>query len=89
LEIDELSGIAGVITSVGGSARDFEAYVQGPARPEHDRIVDEAQALGVFGVPTMVFNDELFWGGDRIDLLIERIKHSESLATALGSRHRK
>ena len=38
-----------------------------------DRIIDEAEALGVFGVPTMVFNGELFWGGNRIDMLIERI----------------
>ena len=68
LEIDELSDIAGVITSVGGSAGAFEAYIRGPARAEHDRIIDEAEALGVFGVPTMVFNGELFWGGDRIDL---------------------
>ena len=60
-----------------------------PARAEHDRIIDEAEALGVFGVPTMVFNGELFWGGDRIDMLIERIKNPESIATALGSRHRK
>lgn len=53
-----------------------------------DRIIDEAEALGVFGVPTMVFNGELFWGGDRIDMLIERIRSPESIATALGSRHR-
>ena len=89
LDIDELSEISGVIASVGGSAADFEAYVDGPARPEHDRIIDEAEALGVFGVPTMVFNGELFWGGDRINLLIERIKNPDSAATALGSRHRK
>ena len=63
-----------MIASVGGSAADFEAYVHGPARAEHDRIIDEAEDLGVFGVPTMVFNGELFWGGDRIDLLIERIR---------------
>ena len=89
LQIDELSDIAGVIASIGGSASDFEAYAQGPARAEHDRILDEAETLGVFGVPTMVFNDELFWGGDRIDLLIERIKNPGSIAQALGSRHRK
>jgi 2-hydroxychromene-2-carboxylate isomerase len=68
-------------------------------RPYHDTVfrrfwsheleIDEAEALGVFGVPTMVFNGELFWGGDRIDLLIQRIKNPESIATALGSRHRK
>jgi len=88
LEIDELSEISGVIADSGGSAKGFEAYVRGPARTEHDRIIDEAEALGVFGVPTMVFNGELFWGGDRIEMLIERIQRPETIATALGSRHR-
>lgn len=88
LEIDNLSDISGVIASVGGSARDFEAYVQGPAREEHDRLITEAEDLGVFGVPTMVFNGELFWGGDRIGPLIERIKDPDSIKAALGSRHR-
>ncbi|MGY4420663.1 2-hydroxychromene-2-carboxylate isomerase [Bradyrhizobium sp. JR6.1] len=88
LEIDELSEIAGVIAAIGGSTDAFETYVRGPARAEHDRIIDEAEALGVFGVPSMVFNGELFWGGDRIDMLIERIRHPESVAVALGTRHR-
>src|SRR5260370_13212455 len=85
LEIDELSDISGVIASVGGSASEFEAYVHGPARAGHDRIIDEAETLGVFGVPTMAFNGELFWGGDRIDMVIERIKDPASIPTALGS----
>jgi 2-hydroxychromene-2-carboxylate isomerase len=89
LEIDDLAAIADVIGSVGGSAADFEAYVAGPARAEHDLIIEEAEALGVFGVPTMVFNGELFWGGDRIDMLVERIENPEGIAAALGSRHRK
>jgi 2-hydroxychromene-2-carboxylate isomerase len=89
LEIDDLSAISDVIASVGGSARDFQAYVEGSARAEHDRIIDEAETVGVFGVPTMVFNGELFWGGDRIDMLIERIRNPEGIAAALGSRHRK
>jgi len=28
------------------------------------RYTDEAIALGVFGVPTLVLRDELFWGSD-------------------------
>jgi 2-hydroxychromene-2-carboxylate isomerase len=88
LEIDELSDIAGVIAAIGGSTKDFEEYVHGPARADHNRIIEEAETLGVFGVPTMVFNGELFWGGDRIDMLIERIKDPASIAKALGSRHR-
>jgi 2-hydroxychromene-2-carboxylate isomerase len=89
LEIDDLSAVSNVIASVGGSARDFQAFVEGPARDEHDRIIDDAESLGVFGVPTMVFNGELFWGGDRIDMLVERIQNPEGIAAALGSRHRK
>jgi 2-hydroxychromene-2-carboxylate isomerase len=89
LEIDDLQAISGVIASVGGSAGDFEAYAEGPGRAEHEHIINDAEALGVFGVPTMVFNGELFWGGDRIDMLIERIKNPEGAAAALGSRHRK
>ena len=41
---------------------------------------------GMFGVPTMVFNGELFWGGDRIPLLIERIRPPETAEIALGKR---
>jgi 2-hydroxychromene-2-carboxylate isomerase len=89
LDIDELPEISTIIASIGGSAADFESYVHGDARTEHDRIIDEAEDLGVFGVPTMVFNDELFWGTDRIDMLVERIRNPESVAAALGSRHRK
>jgi 2-hydroxychromene-2-carboxylate isomerase len=88
LEIDELSEISGVIADIGGSAKDFKIYIHGPAREEHDRIINEAESIGVFGVPTMVFNGELFWGGDRIGMLIERIRAPETIATALGSRHR-
>ena len=89
IELDDLTAISAVIAEFGGSSSAFVAYVEGPARAEHDRIIDEAEALGVFGVPTMVFNDELFWGTDRIDMLVERIKNPESMAAALGSRHRK
>lgn len=86
LELDELSEISGVIAALGGSVRDFEAYVHGAAREEHDGIIDEAEKIGVFGVPTMVFNGELFWGGDRISLLTERIRAPETAKFALGSR---
>ena len=39
----------------------------------HDNLRNEAEASGVFGVPTFVFEGELFWGGDRIGLLRERL----------------
>jgi 2-hydroxychromene-2-carboxylate isomerase len=60
----------------------------GLAREEHDRIIAEAEALGVFGVPTMVFNGELFWGGDRIPILIERIRAPQTKEIAFGAARR-
>lgn len=34
---------------------------------------ERAVAAGVFGVPTFGYQGELFWGGDRVDLLLRRI----------------
>ena len=88
IELDDLAAISAIVAEFGGSASDFQIYAEGPARIEHDRIIDEAEALGVFGVPTMVFNGELFWGGDRIPMLIERIRNPESAEIALGRRRK-
>ncbi len=35
----------------------------------YDALTQEAIDRGVFGAPTYVFKDELFWGQDRLDLL--------------------
>jgi 2-hydroxychromene-2-carboxylate isomerase len=35
---------------------------------------DEAVALGVFGVPTVVVGDRLFWGDDRLDEAAEKVR---------------
>ena len=36
---------------------------------EHERRVLEAESRGVFGVPTFLFRDQLYWGNDRLVLL--------------------
>ncbi len=44
------------------------------------RLIDqtqEAYALGVFGVPSFVIDQEIFWGQDRLNLLIEYIKKTQ------------
>lgn len=35
---------------------------------------DRAHALGVFGVPTVAVNDELFWGEDRLDAAAAHVR---------------
>ena len=42
---------------------------EGAAQDTHDAWVDEAKTRGVFGVPTFVYGDDLYWGNDRLTLL--------------------
>lgn len=74
LDLDVLEQITGVIEKLGGSAEAFEAYATGLALKEIDAITTEAESLGVFGVPSMLLDGELFWGGDRIDMLTRRLE---------------
>jgi 2-hydroxychromene-2-carboxylate isomerase len=41
---------------------------------EYQANTEEAIARGVFGAPTYVFDDELFWGQDRLDMLGWRLQ---------------
>jgi 2-hydroxychromene-2-carboxylate isomerase len=80
LDIDVLAEVAALIASVGGDAAAFEVYAEGRRRVEQAEIVAAAEAIGVFGVPTFVFEGELFWGGDRIDMLRERVQEWRAMA---------
>ena len=41
-----------------------------------DKNTEEAIAAGVFGVPTFIVADHVFWGQDRIDFLEEAIRQA-------------
>jgi 2-hydroxychromene-2-carboxylate isomerase len=72
LDPESPEAIAAVLVAAG-APRGFEAFLAGDGGVEHDRLRGEAEASGVFGVPTFAFDGELFWGGDRIGLLRERL----------------
>jgi 2-hydroxychromene-2-carboxylate isomerase len=52
------------------------ATEEADVQAEYQANTDEAMARGVFGAPTYVFDDELFWGQDRLDMLEEAIVRS-------------
>lgn len=45
------------------------ASKQPTAQAMHEAYTQEALARGVFGAPTFIYRDELFWGQDRLDFL--------------------
>jgi 2-hydroxychromene-2-carboxylate isomerase len=53
---------------VGIDSAELEAALADPEIKQDLRSVnDEALAAGVFGVPTVLVGDELFWGDDRLE----------------------
>ncbi|MDF2233016.1 DsbA family protein [Albimonas sp. CAU 1670] len=74
LDVDSPEDICAEIGAQGGDAEAFRAYAEGEGREEQARIVTEAEELGVFGVPSFVYEGELFWGGDRLWMLEARLE---------------
>jgi 2-hydroxychromene-2-carboxylate isomerase len=56
------------LTSVGQNAAAILAAAQTPAAKEKLKSqTAEAMARGIFGAPSFVVDDELFWGNDRLE----------------------
>lgn len=73
-ELDPEDGAAvEALLTEAGAPPGFAGFLASDGGAEHDRLRTEAEASGVFGVPTFVLDGELFWGGDRIGLLRERL----------------
>ena len=66
LDIEDPEVIATTLTASGADAFGFGSYLSGPGRAEHDQICRQAEAAGVFGVPTFVIDGELFWGREHL-----------------------
>lgn len=80
LDLDEIDEMKAVVAALGGSADAFARYATGDAPDEIAAINEEAERLGVFGVPSMLYEGELFWGGDRIDMLKRRLDQHAAAA---------
>ena len=78
LDLEDRAAIAALLEEVGVSTDGFREFLDGEGRAEYERILKDAQAKGVFGVPSYLVDGELYWGGERI----ERIR--EQLAAAAG-----
>lgn len=63
-----------VVRAVGLNVAEYEDYVHSPQNQARlTQHWDEAQSKGAIGVPTFVIGDQVFWGNDRIDFVIEHL----------------
>jgi 2-hydroxychromene-2-carboxylate isomerase len=65
LDIEDVAVIAGVLSEAGADGRGF-AECAPRGRDEVAAISRAAEAKGVFGVPSFVVDDELFWGREHL-----------------------
>jgi 2-hydroxychromene-2-carboxylate isomerase len=88
LAADEADAVAAVIASVGLSEKGYRNYLAGDGAAAYERAQEDAATDQVFGVPTFFFENEPFWGYDRMGLLEQRLtaaglKRSEPLKQAV------
>jgi len=76
LDIEDPRAIAAELESAGVATAGFADFFSGEGRALHDRLRAEAEANGVFGVPSYRVDDELFWGTERIERVRERALQS-------------
>jgi len=75
LDIEQEDQVTAALQAAGAPSADFAEYVRGPGPAILDSSLKDAEdRLGVFGVPTFVVEDEIFWGGDRIDQTRRRLR---------------
>jgi 2-hydroxychromene-2-carboxylate isomerase len=73
LQPDDANQIASVVSSLGLSPEEFQSYLATEGAADYQRAQDEAAADHIFGVPIFLFENEPFWGYDRIPVLEQRL----------------
>ncbi len=62
--------LADIVRASGADAEALFAQARAPGTAQTYRAqTEEALARGVFGAPSYIYKDELFWGQDRLDFL--------------------
>jgi 2-hydroxychromene-2-carboxylate isomerase len=72
LDIECAAALAGVLTECGVDTGAFSRFLDGEGRRQLDEIQAEAEAAGVFGVPSFLLDDgDLYWGREHISRIRE------------------
>lgn len=73
LDIEDPAAVAAVLGACGADVAGFARFVETEGRLERERLQREAEAAGIFGVPTFVVHGEIFWGREHLPLIEEML----------------
>jgi 2-hydroxychromene-2-carboxylate isomerase len=66
LDIEDPVVVGAVLAEAGADVAGFAAFAAGEGRAAVERIGRDAEAIGVFGVPSFLVEGELFWGREHL-----------------------
>jgi 2-hydroxychromene-2-carboxylate isomerase len=76
LAVEDPDALAAILIEAGADPSKFRGYLANEdqeAKPRLKACFGEADRDHVFGVPTFVVGDELFWGYDRVEWLVRKL----------------
>jgi 2-hydroxychromene-2-carboxylate isomerase len=72
LDIESPAALAAILAECGADTSDFPACLEGDGRRHLQQIQREAEAAGVFGVPSFLLEDgDLYWGREHLPRIRE------------------
>ena len=73
LDIEDTAVLVGLMDELGIPSNGFLDYLEGEGRARHDAAQRELESRGVFGVPSWLIEEDLFWGLDKLARVYERV----------------
>lgn len=86
LDIENVAVLENLLAQAGLSTGGFEDYALGWGRKEHDEINTNAFDAGVFGVPTYLVGDELWFGREHLPRVAWILAGEEGIAPGVANR---
>ncbi len=66
LDIEDIAVLEGVLAEAGASVAGFREYASGTGRDLHDEIQRKSFDAGIFGVPTYLVDNEMYFGREHL-----------------------
>ena len=73
LNIEDVAVLEACLKSTGIPHEGFRDFAEGPGRVQHDALMTQARDDGIFGVPTYVLDEQLYFGREHLPYLRWRL----------------
>ena len=73
IDIEDPDAIEEALVAAGVGTQGFREFLEHEGRERLDALKRDADAQGVFGVPSYVVDGDLYWGAERLERVAERL----------------